>query len=70
VDLDATHMVVGGEQQSGAEYSPWEDWEMKGSVRSTFLRGSRIFDVLEGFSGPGGQFLSRRYSGARALEEV
>ena len=70
VDLDATHMVVGGEQQSGAEYSPWEGWEMKGSVRSTFLRGYRIFDVLEGFSGPGGQFLSRRYSGARALEEV
>ena len=70
VDLDATHMVVGGEQQSGAEYSPWEDWEMKGSVRSTFLRGTRIFDVVDGFSDPGGQFLSRRYSGARALEEV
>jgi hypothetical protein len=26
--------------------------------------------VVEGFSDPGGQFLSRRYSGARALEEV
>lgn len=70
VDLDATHRVVGSEQYSGAEYSPWEGWEMKGQVRSTYLRGTRIFDLTDGFSTPGGQFVSRRHSGARALEEL
>lgn len=70
VDLDATYRVVGAEQYSGAEYSPWEGWEMKGQVRSTYLRGTRIFDLADGFSTPGGQFVSRRHSGARALEEL
>ena len=70
VNLDEKHEVHGEEQFSAAQYSPWEGWEMKGRVRSTYLRGSKVFDVDTGFGGAKGEFISRRHSGEAALEMV
>ena len=70
VNLDEKHEVHGEEQFSAAQYSPWEGWEMKGRVRSTYLRGSKVFDVDTGFGGVKGEFIARRHSGEAALEMV
>ena len=43
---------------------------MKGRVRSTYLRGSKVFDVDAGFGGVKGEFIARRHSGEAALEVV
>lgn len=70
VDLNETWTVEGERQLSAAAYSPWEGTEMKGRVRHTFLRGTRVFSVGGAFDAPTGQFLSRRHSGAAALENA
>ena len=68
VNLNEKHQVHGEEQFSAAQYSPWEGWEMKGRVRSTYLRGSKVFDVDGGFGVVKGEFIARRHSGEVALE--
>ena len=68
VNLNENHQVHGEEQFSAAQYSPWEGWEMKGRVRSTYLRGSKVFDVDGGFGVVKGEFIARRHSGEVALE--
>lgn len=68
VDLNELHEIHGEEQFSAAQYTPWEGWEMKGRVRSTYLRGSKVFDAAGGFGVVKGQFIPRRHSGHVALE--
>lgn len=68
VDLSEKWTVHGEQQLSAAAYSPWEDVELTGRVRHTFLRGEKVFSVGEQFDAPGGKFLERRRSGAAALE--
>jgi dihydropyrimidinase len=68
VDLEEKHEVHGADQFSAAQYSPWEGWEMKGRVRTTFLRGSKVFEVDRGFGKIKGEFISRRHSGEMALK--
>ena len=68
VNLDEKWIIRGGEQESAAEYSPWEGTELTGRVRETYLRGQKVFAVGEEFGAPTGQFVERRRSGADALE--
>jgi dihydropyrimidinase len=68
VDLNEKWTVVGEDQQSAAAYSPWEGWEFTGRVRHTFVRGNKVFSLGEEFGPATGRYLSRRHSGAAALE--
>lgn len=68
VDLNEKWTVVGEDQQSAAAYSPWEGWEFTGRVRHTFVRGNKVFSLGEEFGAATGRYLSRRHSGAAALE--
>lgn len=68
VDLKEKWTVIGQDQYSAAGYSPWEGWEFTGRVRHTFVRGNKVFSLGEEFGPATGRYLSRRHSGAAALE--
>lgn len=70
VDLNRTHLVLGAEQQSASEYTPWEGWEMTGTVVATYVRGQRVFAEGTEFGAGAGQYVARAHSGAAALAGV
>jgi dihydropyrimidinase len=68
VDLGGRHIVRAESQQSGAEYSIYEGWELVGAVEHTLVRGRFVLRDREIVREGGGRFQSRARSGAAALE--
>ncbi len=61
VDSAETWTVRAEESESQQGYTPFEGQELGARVKTTFLRGSRIYDNGEVIGGPGGKFLRRPY---------
>ena len=60
-DPDETFTVRAAESPSQQGYTPFEGQELTGRVKTTFLRGHKVYDGGEVVGGPTGQFLSRPY---------
>jgi dihydropyrimidinase len=68
VDLHASTTIDAATQHSGAEFTPWQGWEVPVRVVHTLVRGT--FAVRDGElvgNGGNGEYLNRPRSGASAL---
>lgn len=61
VDPAETWVVRGAESESQQGYTPFEGQELGARVKTTFLRGNRIYDNNEVIGEPGGRYLRRPY---------
>jgi len=61
VDPSETWIVRAEESESGQGYTPFEGLEMTARVKTTFLRGRRIYDQGRVIGDPQGQYLRRPY---------
>jgi allantoinase len=59
VDPDETWTVRAADSESQQGHTPFEGQELTARVKTTFLRGNRIFDNHEVLGEPGGQYLNR-----------
>jgi allantoinase len=53
--------VRAAESESQQGYTPFEGMELSGAVKTTFLRGQRIYDGGKVIGKPVGKYLSRPY---------
>jgi allantoinase len=60
LDPDETFVIRASESESQQGYTPFEGMELTGRVKTTFLRGNRIFDRGEVLGIPSGRYLNRR----------
>ena len=61
VDPGETWIVRSDESESQQGYTPFEGLELGARVKTTFLRGRRIYDHGEVIGEPTGRFLRRPY---------
>lgn len=61
LDPEETWTVRAGESESKQGYTPFEGMELTGRVKTTFLRGQRIYDNNQVVGKPSGRFLQRPY---------
>jgi allantoinase len=61
VDPGETWMVHSEESESRQGYTPFEGLELGARVKTTFLRGRRIYDNGEVIGEPSGRYLRRPY---------
>jgi len=61
VDPDETWTVHAADSESQQGHTPFEGQELTARVKTTFLRGNRIFDNHEVLGEPGGRYLRRPY---------
>ena len=61
VDPTETWTIDPDESESGQGYTPFEGIELSARVKTTFLRGHRIFDNGRVIGEPLGRFMSRPY---------
>ena len=59
VDPDETWMIHSDESESQQGYTPFEGFELGARVKTTFLRGRRVYDNGEVIGEPAGRFLRR-----------
>ena len=59
VDPDETFVVRAAESESRQGYTPFEGLELRGRVKSTFLRGRLVYDGGKVVGTPAGQYLRR-----------
>lgn len=59
VDPDETFTVSAGESESAQGYTPFEGMELTGRVKSTWLRGRKIWDGARVIGPPEGRYLRR-----------
>jgi allantoinase len=59
VDPHASFVVRAAESESHQGYTPFEGAELTGQVKSTFLRGSLIYDNGKVLGAPRGEYLRR-----------
>jgi allantoinase len=59
VDPDESFVVRAAESASAQGYTPFEGLELRGRVKSTFLRGSLIYDNGNAIGAPQGRYLRR-----------
>jgi allantoinase len=64
-DPDDSFVVRAAQSESRQGYTPFEGMELTGRVRSTYLRGRRIYHRGEVVGKPAGRYLSRPYGGDR-----
>jgi allantoinase len=55
-----TFVVRAAESESQQGYTPFEGMELTGRVKTTFLRGNKIYDCGQVIGVPNGRYLSRR----------
>jgi allantoinase len=60
-DPDETWVVNADESESQQGYTPFEGIELNGRVKTTFLRGERIYDNGKVIGKPGGRYMARPY---------
>ncbi|HEY7739493.1 MAG TPA: dihydroorotase family protein [Steroidobacteraceae bacterium] len=65
VDPDRSFLVRGTESESAQGYTPFEGLELRGKVRSTYLRGQLIYHDGNIVGDPRGRYLRRAASPAR-----
>ena len=63
VDPDEGFVVRAAESESKQGYTPFEGQELSARVKKAYLRGKLIYDNGAIVGEPGGQYLSRPYSG-------
>ena len=61
IDPDDTYTVRAGESESQQGYSPFEGVELTARVKSTYLRGRRVYHDGDVVGEPAGRFLARPY---------
>jgi allantoinase len=61
LDPDETWTVRAKDSESQQGYTPFEGMELSGRVKTTFLRGMRIYDNGKVVGKPAGRFLERPY---------
>ena len=61
VDPAETWVVRSADSESQQGYTPFEGQELGARVKTTFLRGARIYDNNEVIGEPGGRYLHRPY---------
>lgn len=61
LDPNETWTVHAADSESQQGYTPFEDMELSGRVKTTFLRGQRIYDGGNVIGKPIGRYLSRPY---------
>ncbi len=61
VDPNETWTVCAADSESQQGHTPFEGQELNARVKTTFLRGQRIFDNNEVLGEPAGQYLRRPY---------
>jgi allantoinase len=61
VDPSETWIVQAEESESQQGYTPFEGQELGARVKTTFLRGRRIYDNGEVIGEPRGRYLRRPY---------
>ena len=61
VDPNETFIVNSQESESTQGYSPFDGYALTGKVKSTFLRGMKIYENGTVVGEPKGQYLSRPY---------
>jgi allantoinase len=59
-DPNETFIVRAAESESQQGYTPFEGMELNGRVKTTFLRGNKIFDRGQVIGVPSGHYLNRR----------
>jgi allantoinase len=59
-DPNETFIVRAAESESQQGYTPFEGMELNGRVKTTFLRGNKIFDRGQVIGDPSGRYLNRR----------
>ena len=60
VNPNETFVVNAAESESQQGYTPFEGMELTGRVKTTFLRGRRIYDQGQILGVPSGLYLNRR----------
>jgi allantoinase len=60
LDPNETFVVRAAESESEQGYTPFEGMELTGRVKTTFLRGNKIYDRGEVIGVPSGRYLNRR----------
>jgi allantoinase len=60
LDPNETFVVRAAESESQQGYTPFEGMELTGRVKTTFLRGNKIYDRGEVIGVPSGRYLNRR----------
>ncbi len=60
LDPDETFVVRAAESESQQGYTPFEGMELMGRVKTTFLRGMKIYDQGQIMGVPRGRYLNRR----------
>lgn len=66
VDPDQSFVVRSADSESGQGYTPFEGQELRGQVKSTFLRGKLVFHDGQVVGEPEGRYLSRPYGTAKS----
>jgi allantoinase len=66
VDPDESFVVRAADSESGQGYTPFEGQELRGKVKSTFLRGNLVCKNGEVLGQPTGKYLARPYGKAKA----
>jgi allantoinase len=66
VDPDASFVVRAAQSESHQGYTPFEGIALSGRVKSTFLRGSLIYDDGKVVGSAHGEYLYRPRAGAPA----
>ena len=61
LDPNETWTVRAAESESQQGYTPFEGMELSGRVKTTFLRGQRVYDGGKVVGKPVGRYLSRPY---------
>jgi allantoinase len=61
IDPDDTYTVRAGESESQQGYSPFEGVELTARVKSTYLRGRRVYHDGDVVGEPTGRFMARPY---------
>jgi len=61
IDPNETWTVHAPESESTQGYTPFEGMELSGRVKTTFLRGQRVFDAGKIVGKPTGKYLNRPY---------
>ena len=58
-DPDESFVVRAAESESSQGYTPFEGMELNGRVKSTYLRGNKVYAEGNVVGAAGGQYLSR-----------
>jgi allantoinase len=61
LDPNETWTVRAADSESQQGYTPFEGMELSGRVKTTFLRGQRIYDDNQVVGKPIGRYLARPY---------